>query len=226
MSRKGRPRRQGVERDASGRIKSNFYRLSKPERRVAMDGLSTDKHALAVWKRTKELIVQQVIDPRLGTKLGKMFLIADPIGVTAAEFEAGNRFAQILFDYDRLVLGKHRTAQAQNLARVRGLGWIDENPDNVKRAANAVMLCLVALGGREIIRADEEGREEKVWIKDGVCNVTEALCRDEDHVGNYRAAKVGLEILVGHFGLADDKSGRIKRWQDRYRALRESKKAA
>lgn len=219
MSKRGRPRRQDVERNAAGRIKPSVYRMGRAERRAAMDGLMNDENSLAIWRRIRDLTLSASIDARLGTKLGRMFVVSDPISISAHEFEAGLRFAQILFDYDRLVLGMHRTAQAQNLARTKGLAWTEENPKTIQRAGNALMLCLTALGGREVTRYYKDQVEDRpVMVRDGVCAVTEALCRDE-LVGDPKAAKTGLQLLAQHFGLYDGRTERLQRWQDRYRKL-------
>jgi hypothetical protein len=204
-----RPRRTDVKRDAGGRILASSYRLGRDEKRAALETRARDEQALAVWRRTLDQIQCGLIDPRLGTKLGRMFVIGDPLKISPQELEAGTRFAKILDDYDRLVLGKHRSAQAQDIMKTRGAPADIDNVETVHRTSNGLMTCLRVLGGNFIM---SEGLG--TVTRTGLCAATEMLCRNDDFVSDYKAAKAGLRLLADHFGLYDTAEGRIAAWHD------------
>lgn len=217
MVKTGRPRRRDVERDAVGRIKARAYRLSASERQAVKDSHARDAQSVAVWKRVRDMATNVACDPRLGTTLGKMLIVGDPLPIEPPLFEAGTRFAQILFVYDRLVLGKIPQVQAQNIAQQRGLSLSEPTPELVARAGYAMAKAMIALGGR-LIAGD--GR----MLTNGVPRVAqcslppraiavEALCRESGNFGGYspRDAVEGLQVLASHFGLLDTVTDRLRR---------------
>lgn len=193
------------------------YRLSASERQAVKDAHARDMQSVAVWKRVRDMATNVACDPRLGTTLGKMLVIGDPLPIEPPLFEAGTRFAQILFVYDRLVLGKIPQVQAQNIAQQRGLSLSEPTPELVARAGTAMAKAMIALGGR-IIAGDDRVLTNGV-PRIAQCSLppravaVEALCRESGNFGGYgpRDAVEGLQVLASHFGLFDSVSDRTRR---------------
>lgn len=190
-----RPKKENVERGANGAIKSSSKasyatRLAKKEQ--------ADRNAAAVvkWARMKEVMMKLAVDPLLQSPCGQMLLIEHPARLNAAEMAAAERLLEILNDYDVIVLGVRRSAQAQDIVSVKGgnLG-AGPSPEAVKRASDKFMEAEGILG-----RAGP-----------GVASAAKALVRDEDWRHRLDNAVAGLKALAREWGLREVPEPKIKR---------------
>lgn len=164
LARKGgRPKRQDVTRDANGKIREDVRKLPQ-------------------WNKLRENARLISMDTRLATQRGKLFYVHT---ITETEFEAANRWADLLEGYDRLILGMHRTPASAALERI-GFGETGERP------AEAI----------ESFRARFKAAHDALL---GAGKVAEAavtkLCRDETAGAMMGDAHRGLAKLIEHFGL-------------------------
>jgi hypothetical protein len=201
------------------RTLSRARRMTKTDKRAAASSLDRDMQSVALWRRVREITSSIAVDPRLGTRLGRMFLISDPEPIDELLFEAGMRYSQLLFTYDRLVLGKIPQAQAQNLARQRGLSLSEPSTELVHLAGYKMLGCLLALGGRIIAGDDERSltngipRIARSSLGPAALSV-EAVCRDDGFGHGSSYVVEGLRLLAAHFGLYDNQAQRIRRWSE------------
>jgi hypothetical protein len=216
MSRGGRPRKTGVERNSAGRIKASVYRdLS----RSAKQSHKEDALEVAKWQRLKTGVLASSVDPRLRTLLGRMFVLGNPVQIDSEMFTAGARIEQLLFTYDVRILNLYRGVQAQNLARERGLSLSEEDDGRAAEAANAYATLLTVLGSHQGKIFDRFAGEITVQRPDAVARATFSLCRNggDDALRTPREialAMQGLKRVAEYWGLYDNMSQRIKRWRD------------
>lgn len=168
QKRGGRPRRIDVERDEHGRIKDHHYR--------------EDPRTLPAWNRYRDVAKEMMMDARMATQRGKLFYTGQ---LKDYEFEAANRWADMLELYDKLVLGRNRTPASPALER-RGHGV--DNWDDPKRVMDFKASFAKAHG-----ELAKQGR-----TVEGTVN---RLCRDETAGAMLPDAKRGLAVLAAHFGL-------------------------
>lgn len=175
-TRAGRPRREDVARDNQGRVMASEYR--------------EDPRTLPQWNRLRDIAAEMMIDPRLGTQRGRMFYQRQ---ITASEFEAANRWADMLDAFDILVLGRRRTPASPALERLGHGESSGRDPEAVARfrerhsAAHAALLA----GGK-------------------ICEIaTNRLCREEGLGAFYTDAQRGLRLLAAHWGITKASKRRL-----------------
>ncbi len=215
MSRGGRPRKTGVDRGAGGRIKASVYR---DIRKLAVEELKKDQLEMARWQYANNEVFSNGTNPAQRSMLGRMFHSGHRARIDVQMYTAGQRVRDILHIYDTKVLRVSRSAQAQNIARERGRALGDENVESVERAANEYAKLLTILGSHKARVFDPDG--EIVVDRPGMlANATFVVCRDqgdETHGTDQEIALAveGLKRLVEHWGLRDNETRRIKRWND------------
>lgn len=215
MSRGGRPRKTGVDRGAGGRIKASVYR---DIRENAKRELQKDQAEMARWQYANNEVYANGTNPAQRSMLGRMFHSADPVKIDLQMYTAGQRVRQILATYDSKVLRVRRTAQAQNIARERGRALGDEDVESIERAANEYAKLMTVLGSHKAKVFDPEG--EIIVDRPGrLAAATFHVCRDQGDASHGTDQEValaveGLKLLVEHWGLRDNETRRIKRWND------------
>lgn len=176
MANSGRPRRVDAPRDDKGRILRRYHRA-----------MADAPGNLNRWNRIRDVLVDQADQPELGTLLGRAFIIGDPVKISAAEFEAGERFAAILDAYDGIVLGITRSIRSPDFGTSvdgsgAGEGVREPTQDVITEITNSMMEAERVLG--------EAGP--------GVASATKALCRDESAALG-RLASLGLQALADYW---------------------------
>ena len=188
-----RPKKQNVERGETGRIKTAAYTARRAAQKEETDRNAAD---VAKWARMAFVIRELAVDARLESVCGRMLLIERPRRLTAREFEASVRLAGILDDYDRLVLGVKRAAQAQDVNKAVGLSCGAETPQAAVRRASAAWVeaqGVMGLAGPSCAAA------------------TMALVREEAWQHRLDDAVAGIRALVVHWKLNEVSEPRIKR---------------
>lgn len=209
--RRGRPRKEGVERGETGRIKSSVYTVQQSRKSAQQDA---DARALGRWRAARAIVETLLPDTRLATPLGKMLLLGAPFSINEAEFEAGSRLFKIMERYDRIFLGVGRTAKAQDIGAERGsaltLGpdpWLIEKIVADYRAAEAAFF---KISKAEVRLAD--GTQFACGPGADIIGATKALVRGEDWERRAGVAIVGLKALARHWGLDEVPKAKIRRW--------------
>ena len=188
-----RPKKQNVERGETGRIKTAAYTARRAAQKEETDRNAAD---VAKWARMAFVIRELAVDARMESVCGRMLLIERPRRLTAREFEASVRLAGILDDYDRLVLGVKRAAQAQDVNKAVGLSCGAETPQAAVRRASAAWVeaqGVMGLAGPSCAAA------------------TMALVREEAWQHRLDDAVAGIRALVVHWKLNEVSEPRIKR---------------
>lgn len=141
-----------------------------------------DVRSLPAWNRYRDHARELSLDPRLATQRGKLFWNKQ---LGEQEFEAANRFADMLEGYDMLVLGRRRTPASPSFERIGFGEGSERDPEAIE-----------AFKGRFM-------DARKVLIDGGklVESATVRLCRDEAGGAHLPDAKRGLGLLAVHFGL-------------------------
>ncbi len=177
LVRRGRTRRADVKRDAQGRIPAEAYR--------------DDPTTLPGWNRLRGIAEELALDPRLTTQRGKLFYQKQ---ITVAEFEALNRWADMLEGYDILILGKRRHPPSPAIERIgfsSAAGSIAEDLERIDRfkashtAAHQALLSAGKIAETAVNR----------------------ICRDEGAGAFLNDALRGTRALAEHFGLVKGKRG-------------------
>jgi hypothetical protein len=174
-SRTGRHRRDGVPRDEHGRIDRAHYQ--------------EDPRTLPAWNRYRDVAKDMGLDPRMATQRGRLFYASI---ITSAEFEAANRWADMLEAYDMLILGRRRTPAPPALERL-GMGEstehdpqaIEEFKDRFQKLHRVLM---------------DAGKVAEIALT--------RICRDEGAGAYANEAIRGMRALAVHLGLTKQKSGR------------------
>lgn len=97
-----------VRRDKAGRILQTVKRSGSVSMRQAQ------------MQRFRHLGAAGVLDPRLGSTLGLMFVVGEPVKLGAAEFDAASWLADQLKVYDELVLSLRRSPPSNAIERGTG----------------------------------------------------------------------------------------------------------
>jgi len=92
-SRRGRPRIEGVAREANGRISRA---VNPPE--------PADKLALEVRAWKTGVSVEEARDPRLATYIGRLARLGAQDGLSARQYEAALIFLEVLNDYRKAIV--------------------------------------------------------------------------------------------------------------------------
>lgn len=211
---RGRPRREGVERGATGKIKTGVYLV---EQSKASAKAAEDIHSLARWRAARIIVERMLQEPKLASPLGRMFLLGVPIKISKAEFEAGVRFGQILDAYDRVVLGINRDPKAQDINGARGRA-LREGPgeDEVNRAISNFSHAEQALFDvREALVRMADGVEIPLGPGADLVNATKALVRGDDWERRAAFAVVGLKALARYWSLDGVQETKIRRAGER-----------
>ena len=192
-NKRGRKPIEGVERGSTGQIKT----AEKNARRLAQKEI-VDRNAAEVvkWARMAYVIRELAVDPRMGSVCGRMLLIERPARLNAKEFEASVRLLGVLDDYDRIVLGVKRAAQAQDVNKTVGLSCGSETPQAAIKAASARWI---------------EAQGVMAAAGHGCASATMALVREEAWENRLGLAIAGLRALAHHWKIADVPEPRIKR---------------
>lgn len=162
-TRGGRPRRFGVERYDNGRIRE-------------------DPRKHAAWNRIRDVHLEVGLNPHMATQRGRMFFMQM---LTELEFEVSNRWAELLEGYDRIVLGRRRTAPSPSFERT---GHGESNHDDPEMVAEFKARFLKAHKA-----LTDSGKLSEVAVT--------RLCRDETAGAMLQEARRGLAALAVHFGL-------------------------
>jgi hypothetical protein len=114
--RAGRKRKDPlkVRRDKAGRILETAARTGGEQKRQAQA------------QRFRQLGAEGVLDPRLGSTLGLMFVLGVPVKIGPQEYDAASWLADRLKAYDELVLALRRSPPSN--AMERGTGGTRLNP--------------------------------------------------------------------------------------------------
>lgn len=220
-AKSGRPMKASAPRDSAGKIPSSQYET--PERRALLRAarkeakkaeearIQEDAGAIARWIRMREIITALSMDSRLGTLMGRMFILGQPVSITASQFEAGRRYANLLAAYDSVVLNASRSARSIDPNSTGGKALSKEpDPDMVEAIHIDVAECRGALVqwalGRSFKRLNYQ---EPRHI---VLNATQALVRGEDIpvIETMQAAVAGLQALARHWNLDQVPAERIR----------------
>lgn len=165
--RGGRPRRTGVDRYDNGRIREDPARLPK-------------------WNKARDLFLEIGGAHRLSTQRGKLFCLRQ---ITDIEFEAANRWADLLEDNDRIFLGRRRSPSPPSLERMGASADSEFSEERIRRFRekfNAAHAMLLTAGK----------------VAEAAVN---KLCRDETAGAMLPDARKGLAVLAVHFGLVKGK---------------------
>ena len=171
-------------------------RETATQRAARREQIDRDAACVVRWARMAMIIRELAIDPRMSSLCGRMLLIEQPYRLGAKEFEASVRLAQVLDDYDRLVLGVKRGAQAQDIDKAKGLSCGGETPAAAIRAASAAWVAAqgaMGLGGH------------------GCASATMALVREDGYQGREQLGIAGLRALAVFWKISDVPEPRIKR---------------
>lgn len=169
LSRRGRPRRTDAERYPNGRLREDPTKLPQ-------------------WNKLRENARIIAMDQRLATQRGKLFYTGQ---LTDHQFEAANRWADLLDGWDSKILGRRRTPASPAMERLGHSDGAEQDPEVIKRfmdGFNAAHGALLSAG------------------KVAEAAVTR-LCRDEAAGAMMSEAHKGLQALAVHFGLV-----RVKRY--------------
>lgn len=168
----GRPRRDGVIRDEHGRIDYSQYR--------------EDPRTLPAWNRYRDVAQEMALDPRMASQRGRMFYARQ---ITSAQFEAANRWADLLEAYDFLILGRRRTPAPPALER---LGRAENNFQDQSRI--------------DVVNAAFHAAHEALLTAGKIAEISlTRLCRDEGTGSMTEDAIRGMQVLAVHFGLVKRK---------------------
>ena len=176
MAKAGRKRRQGVERDAKGRIK----RPTNPEREYTV-------RETVMLARARHRGITQTVDnlrlmndPRLGFPLGQF---AYDKRITEDQFQAGLSFAITYNDFARITGLPSATPRACTYGeRIVGLDNAEPNPDRVRKLREAWWQADSAL------QVAGSGPAQAVF-----------RCCVEDAPARVEWLRLGLNELAGHF---------------------------
>ncbi len=188
-----RPKKQNVERGVTGKIKTAAYAARRAAAKEETDRNAAD---VAKWARMAFVIRELGADARLASVCGRMLLIERPKRISAREFEASVRLAGVLDDYDRLVLGVKRAAQAQDVNKAVGLSCGSETPQAAVRRASAAWVEAQGVMG---------------LAGPSCASATMAMIREEAWQHRLDDAIAGLRALVAHWKLNEVSEPRIKR---------------
>lgn len=166
LSRKGRPRKSTAARHPSGA-------LHRPEE-------APDR--LPKWNRAREHFMDMGADPRLATQRGKLFCMRM---LTDLEFEAANRWADLLDIYDSVILGQSRSPRSPAMERVSPGRGGEDAPEAIERFLARFRAARTVVGA---CGAVAEAALNK-------------LCRDEASSAALPDAKKAMAALIAHFGL-------------------------
>lgn len=168
-ARVGRRRRK-VLRDDAGKIDSKVYRENRHIRTPMQ------------WNRYRDLMHDLGLDNRLATQRGRAFFLKE---LSSPEFEAGNRWADMLDAYDVVILGRRRSPASPALERL-GMGeGLEMDPERVaafRRRFDAAHAALV-----------DRGKLVEI--------ATTRFCREEGAGAWWPQVVEGLSTLAEHFGL-------------------------
>lgn len=192
--KRGRKALEGVDRGETGRIKTQTpaYVAARAARKEVAE---RNVDEVVKWARMFAIVRELAANPRMGSVCGRMVLIGKPAPLSEREFAAADRLGGILDDYDRLVLGVKRAAQAQDVNKAVGLSCGSETPETaVKRASAAWVEAqgVMGLGGP------------------GCASATMALVREEEWQHRLGLAIAGLRVLSEHWGLAAVPESKLK----------------
>lgn len=164
-----------MPRDSEGRIKASEYRQE-------------DVRTLPQWNRLRDVSKALMLDERLATQIGKLFYTDQ---LSASQFEALNRWATMLHDYDR-IQGHRRSPPSPSL-EWRSPGEQDatltEKDSALKARIEQAQAALMA-GGVIVVAA------------------TNRLCRNEGVGAMLEHAKRGADLLAAHYHLTGVKNAR------------------
>lgn len=162
-----------------------------PSGKISNPEPAEDPTVVAIWPRTREAARLLVLDPRMGSQLGRLYVTGR---VTQAEYEAGDRWAGIVRDYKQrsgLEPGYPRPG-AVEVGRGRSVEPDPFHPrseERARRAASKYDNAFVAVTG----------------ISDGIYvmrALSDLVIRDEAlTTERVVMAKRGLHALALHFGL-------------------------
>jgi len=128
----GRPRKEGVERYPSGKIKP-----AETEKETLSVAVAARKRTQGWSEATPD---KAVLDPRAGYTLGLMCLDGK---ITEEQLEAGNEYALAIARYHRLVGIPFPSARAQSLFSIKGHdGEVSEELAARARSASNLMMRL------------------------------------------------------------------------------------
>jgi hypothetical protein len=183
MARAGRKRRPGVARNANGEILTS---AKNAERRDRGDG-DWRAREVAHFQRAKMIVNALIKDPKLGTTIGKMLLLAMPRAISAQMYAAGEHACRILSTYDRIVLGVNRNPSGIVIGDTGGRSTSSEpDQETVERATKNLMRLERTLG-----RA----------VMSGVAHAVKVLVRGGDITDEQAdLAIMGLKELVKEYG--------------------------
>lgn len=166
--RRGRPRRQGVARHAHGDIDWRKER--------------EDPSVLPAWNKGRDLLLALGRSPRLSTQRGMLFCTRQ---LTELEFEAANRWSEMLETNDRIVLGARRSPASPAFERTAKGDGIEYDPERIERFKSAFDAA------HKVLLVAGKNAE----------NAVNKLCRNETSGATLGDAKRGLSLLIPHFGL-------------------------
>ena len=164
---RGRPPKAGMPRDKAGRI--DWWAVREEAWRIG------------AWNAWRDKAIAFGMDPRLATQRGKLFFLKD---LTEIEFEAANRWSDMLAKRDRVILSMRRSPKPPALEQVSPGESAEGDPDVIERfKATFAAAHQSLLSGGKIVEA-----------------AVNRLCRDEAS-GMLTESKRGLQLLALHFGL-------------------------
>lgn len=202
-SRAGRPRKEGVERYASGDIKRS--ETQKEAMSVAIEA----RRRIDGWgdKVSDETVRGQLA----GYTLGRMRLDGN---ITEEQLKAGDEYAEIMARYYRLVGVPFPSARAQTLFSIKGHdGDVTESvTDRARRASNAMMevtgVLLRCVDGPQVkqiihnlVVLDIEhlrgvGPQQLLWIRRGLSALADRKQLSTHSKSVMRVGKLYDETLV------------------------------
>lgn len=164
---RGRPRKKGVARKSG---------------RIVASAMEDDPSLLPKWNRGRDFFLAIGGAPRLITQRGKLFCLRM---LNDLEFEAANRWADLLDAYGRIKFGMSYHPRPPSLEGGRGRSLLEPDEDHVKAVLERVQNAHDA--------ALQAGRE--------ATNALTRLCRDEASEACVQDARAALAYLILHFGL-------------------------
>lgn len=165
---------------------AGLAKRGRPKRQAAWREANEDPSLLNKWNRARLNFMDFGFDHRLATQRGKLFCMRQ---LTQDEFEAANRWAEMLERYDTLVLGMRRSPASPALERTARSEGVEISPEAIERfkarfqAAHAALIA--------------SGKIAEL--------ATTKLCRDEAAAAWLHEARRGLGALVMHFGITGKK---------------------